>query len=63
MAEGDFEANYAYYCLHELGILPSAFVDMDRQEKAFIIACIDRRLEEEKSIRLKAGKVKRQKRR
>jgi hypothetical protein len=34
-------ANYAFYCLHRLKILPSQFLEMDDEEKAFIIAAID----------------------
>lgn len=42
------EANYAYYALHKLHILPSQWVALEEEEKAFIIACIDVRVEEEK---------------
>jgi len=45
---GDGEANYAYYALHKLRILPREFEEMDRREKAFIIASIDIKLENEK---------------
>ena len=34
-------ANYAYYCLHRLKMLPSQFLEMDDEEKAFVIAAID----------------------
>lgn len=34
-------ANYAYYCLHKLKITPRQFDEMDRYEKAFVIAAID----------------------
>lgn len=40
-------ANYAYYALHKLRIKPSEFNDMDDYEKAFVIACIDVRCENE----------------
>jgi hypothetical protein len=40
--------------LHKLRILPSQFAALDINEKAFIIACIDIRLENEK----KAAKKK-----
>lgn len=46
--EGDSEANIAYYCLHELHLTPSQFFNLDRQERAFIIAAIDIRVEREK---------------
>ncbi len=47
-------ANYAYYCLHELKITPRRFDEMDLREKAFIIASIDIRIEEEKKEAKKA---------
>lgn len=46
--EGDIEANYAYYALHKLKILPSAFIAMSEEEKAFIMAAIDVYVEEDK---------------
>ena len=46
--EGDGEANIAYYCLHELHLTPSQFSNLDRQERAFIIAAIEVRVEREK---------------
>ncbi|MBE6070685.1 MAG: hypothetical protein E7208_01875 [Clostridium butyricum] len=48
MNEGDSESNYAYYCLHKLKILPSQFISMSREEKAFIIAAIDIKVEDDK---------------
>ncbi|MCI8336499.1 MAG: hypothetical protein HFI72_05005 [Peptococcaceae bacterium] len=48
MEEGDSEANVAYYCLHELHLLPSEFLQLDRRERAFIIAAIEHRIEQEK---------------
>lgn len=44
---GDMEANYAYYCLHKLRILPHDFLALDPYERAFIMAAIDVRLEAE----------------
>lgn len=48
---GDSEANYAYYALHKLKILPSAFAQMEDNEKAFIIASIRTRIEAEEKAR------------
>ncbi|RKJ79328.1 hypothetical protein D7X33_08325 [Butyricicoccus sp. 1XD8-22] len=48
MREGDSEANICYYCLHELHILPHEFFNLERRERAFIIAAIDERVENEK---------------
>lgn len=45
---GDGEANYAYYALHKLHILPSVFLEMDEEEKAFVIAAIRIRTENDK---------------
>lgn len=41
-------AGFAYYCLHKLKITPRQFDEMDIQEKAFIIASIQIRIENEK---------------
>lgn len=46
--EGDEEANYAYYALHKFHWLPSFFLELDPYERAFIIAAIDVRIENEK---------------
>lgn len=40
-------SNFAFYALHKLKIKPSEFLEMDDYEKAFVIACIDIRCEEE----------------
>lgn len=54
------EANYAYYALHKLHILPSVFLNMDEQEKAFVIAAIkikiDNDKKEERKLKSKAKK-------
>ncbi len=39
-------AVYAYWCLHNLKMLPSQFAALDENEMAFIIAAIDIYLEE-----------------
>jgi hypothetical protein len=38
----------AYYCLHELSILPSEFLELPQKERAFIAAAIDIKVEKEK---------------
>ncbi|MBJ6360427.1 hypothetical protein ACFOQM_03740 [Paenibacillus sp. GCM10012307] len=48
MEEGDGEANYAYYALHELHILPHQLIAMSRYERAAIYAMIDVRIKTEK---------------
>ena len=53
MKEGDGEANYAYYALHELHILPHDFVKLPKREKAALIAMIQFRIENEKKTRKK----------
>lgn len=40
-------ANFAFYALHKLRIKPSEFLEMDDYEKAFVIASIQIRNEEE----------------
>ncbi|MBN1042512.1 hypothetical protein DVW07_10625 [Clostridium botulinum] len=63
MNEGDSDSNYAFYCLHKLKILPTQFVNMSRQEKAFVIAAIDIKVandkERAKEAERKARKGKR----
>ena len=49
----DGEANYAYYALLKLKILPSVFLNMDENEKAFVIACIDIKVDSDKKERKK----------
>lgn len=46
-------ASYAYYCFHKLKILPSVFMNMESQEKAFVIAAINKKVEADKKA--KAG--------
>ena len=40
-------ANFAFYALHKLRIKPSEFLEMDDYEKAFVIASIQIRNDEE----------------
>jgi len=42
------EANVAYYCLHQLKILPSTFMKLEENEKAFIIASIEVKIKNDK---------------
>ena len=41
-------AGYAHYALHKLKILPSAFADLSIEDKAFMIASIRIKLENER---------------
>ncbi len=58
----DWEANFAYYALLKLHILPSAFLALEGNEKAFIVAAIkvkmesDRKREKEMERRANKGK-------
>lgn len=56
--EGDAEANYAHFALQKLHILPSTFANMEMNEKAFVVASIRIRVEDEKkeAKKLKAKK-------
>ena len=38
-------AVYAYYCFLKFGMLPSTFVNLPFSEMAFVIACIDKKIE------------------
>lgn len=44
-------AGYAHFVLQRLGILPSVFAEMDVNERAFVIASVRRRCDEEKRLR------------
>ena len=46
--EGDSDANFAYYCLHKLRMLPSQFMELDDYERAFVIAAIQIKIDTEK---------------
>ncbi|WP_166432604.1 hypothetical protein [Lacrimispora amygdalina] len=48
------EANIAYYCLHKLHKWPHGFLSLDRYEKAFIIAAVNLKLENDKKQAQKA---------
>ncbi|MBD5461513.1 MAG: hypothetical protein HDR24_00410 [Lachnospiraceae bacterium] len=61
MDGGDWEANFAYYALIKLHILPSVFLEMDEQEKAFVVASIEMKCKSDKKEKqriesLKAGR-------
>lgn len=45
---------YAYYALHKLRIRPSEWINMDENEKAFIIAAINEKAKEEERLRREA---------
>ncbi len=55
------EANIAYYCLHRLHKWPHEFLELDVQERAMIVACIETKRKADKkagnSIK-KAGRRK-----
>lgn len=56
------EANIAYYCLHKLHRWPHEFLALDKYEKAFVIAAVELKLENDKKEAQKAkmkGKRKR----
>ncbi len=45
---------YAYYALHKLHIRPSEWVEMEENEKAFIIAAIDEKQKADEKARKEA---------
>ncbi|GAA4865022.1 hypothetical protein GCM10023310_50630 [Paenibacillus vulneris] len=54
--EGDGEANYAYYALHELNILPHDLMNMTSRQRAVIYAMIDIRIDQEKKAQAKKSR-------
>ena len=48
--EGDGGAALAYYCLHELGILPSRLLALSRRERAFIMAAVEHKIKAEGAV-------------
>ncbi len=48
-------AVYAHFVLQKLGILPSVFAEMDVNEKAFVIASVRRRIDEENRLLERLG--------
>ncbi|WP_164473091.1 hypothetical protein [Clostridium sp. E02] len=48
------EANIAYYCLHKLHKWPHEFLNLDRYERAFIMAAVQIKLEHDKKQAQKA---------
>ncbi|MCI9000903.1 MAG: hypothetical protein HFJ26_08525 [Clostridia bacterium] len=55
MKEGDVESNYAHFCLQKLKKFPHEFLELPFKEKAFVIASIQIRIEDEKE---EAKKIK-----
>lgn len=49
---------YAYYCLHKFHWTPSFFMSLDKNERAFVIASINARVEQEEEESKKVGKVR-----
>jgi len=56
--EGDPDSMYAYYCLHKFHWTPSFFMSLDKNERAFVIASINARVEQEEEESKKVGKVR-----
>lgn len=49
--------SYAYYCFHNLKLLPSQFDALPLREKAMVIAFINRHVEAEKKEQAKLKKA------
>ena len=45
---------YAHYCLHKFHKWPSEFLSLPRNERAFVIASIDTKVEDDKEAERKA---------
>lgn len=54
-------ASYAYYCIHNFHWPPSFFMNLDENERAFVIAAIDVKVDKEieENKRLKRESKKR----
>lgn len=52
------EANIAYCCLHKLHKWPHEFLDLNIQERAYVVEAVEMKLEKDKkeAQRLKKGK-------
>ena len=50
------EANIAYYCLHKLHNWPHEFLDLEVQERAYVVAAVQIKLEKDKKEAQKAKK-------
>ncbi len=48
LINSDIDASYAHYCLHKLKMLPSTFLNLPRNERQFIIASIQLKIELER---------------
>ncbi len=55
-------SDIAYYALHKLHIRPSEWLDMEEEEKAFIIAAVEIRAKKEKEEHEKAERRARMRR-
>lgn len=51
-------ASYAYYCLHKFHWTPSKFMNLPRNERAFVVAAINKRAKEDKRQMDKAKRKK-----
>ena len=51
--EGDSDTFIAYYALHKFHWKPTMLLDMTREEKAFIIASIQHKMEQDKKEQAK----------
>lgn len=59
---GDYESNIAYYCLHKFNKFPSEYDNLPINEKAFVIAAIQIKLENDKKKEKEAAKKARRRR-
>ncbi|HBH1340583.1 TPA: hypothetical protein KRL47_003708 [Clostridioides difficile] len=63
MYEGDYDSNIAHYCLHKFKWKPHEYMDLPVDEKAFVAASIDIKVEEEIKEEKKTAKEARRSRR
>lgn len=53
------EANIAYYCLHKLHKWPHEFLELEIQERAYVVAAVEMKIEKEKKAAAKSKRPKR----
>lgn len=51
------EANIAYYCLHKLHKWPHEFLILDIQERAYVVAAVEMKIEADKKRAKEAKKA------
>ena len=56
--DGDGDANVAQFCLMKLHLLPSQFLALPREERAFLYACLDLYIQAEQRRQKEMDRIK-----